>query len=612
MGGTVSQLDVVTLDSQRNSRAGATRKTKRTPTENWFQAADGSRLFYRYWPAESGAGDRAIVLLHRGHEHSGRLQGVVDKLDLGDFHMFAWDARGHGRSPGERGYARSFAELEKDLDGFVKHICQSCLIAQDRIAVVAQSISSVLVCAWVHDFAPKIRCMVLASPAFKVKLYVPLAKLGLRLLLALKGKAFIKSYVKAKFLTHDPAQIAAYENDPLISRSIAVNILLDLEDTADRLIADAAAIHAPTQVLISGADWVVRQKPQQVFCERLGSAVKEQHRFAEFYHDTLNEKDNHLPLAKAREFIQNQFAKPGFRPSLVGADEHGHTKLEYDALIKPLAPLSPKGVYFAATRMALRTVGRLSAGMRIGLDSGFDSGAALDYVYQNCPQGITPIGKLLDWAYLNSIGWRGIRQRKEHLARLIRAVAQTLQQCGRPLRFLDIAAGHGRYLLEVLLELKKNKVPFDALLRDYSQPNVERGNTLIREMGLEREVCFETGDAFDADSLARITPRPTLVIVSGLYELIPENAPLQASLAGIVASIEADGYLIYTNQPWHPQLELIARTLTSHRDGAPWIMRRRSQMEIDQLVEAAGFTKTEQLIDHWGMFSVSVARKGKP
>ncbi|HWH77328.1 MAG TPA: class I SAM-dependent methyltransferase family protein, partial [Candidatus Binatus sp.] len=351
---------------------------------------------------------------------------------------------------------------------------------------MAQSISSVLVSAWVHDFAPKIRCMVLAAPALKVKLYVPLARAGLRLWLKLKDKAFVKSYVKAKFLTHDPAQIASYENDPLISRSIAVNILLDLDDAATRVIADAAAIQVPTQVLISGADWVVRQKPQRIFFERLGSAVKEQHLFAEFYHDTLNEKDSHLPIGKAREFILRQFEKPAHWPALLKADQHGHTKLEYDALTKPLAPSSLKGLYFAATRMALRRVGRLSAGMRIGLDCGFDSGTALDYVYRNRPQGITPLGKLIDRGYLNSTGWRGIRQRKIHLARLIRATVQTLQQRGRPLRFLDIAAGHGRYLLEALLELKDGNIPFEALLRDYSQANVERGCQLIRDMGLER------------------------------------------------------------------------------------------------------------------------------
>ena len=69
------------------------------------------------------------------------------------------------------------------------------------------------------------------------------------------------------------------------------------------------------------------------------------------------------------------------------------------------------------------------------------------------------------------------------------------------------------------------------------------------------------------------------------------------------------GYLIYTGQPWHPQLEMIARALTSHRDGQAWVMRRRSQQELDQLVAAAGFEKLEQRIDEWGIFTVSVARR---
>jgi hypothetical protein len=66
--------------------------------------------------------------------------------------------------------------------------------------------------------------------------------------------------------------------------------------------------------------------------------------------------------------------------------------------------------------------------------------------------------------------------------------------------------------------------------------------------------------------------------------------------------------LIYTNQPWHPQLELIARGL-SNWDGEPWIMRRRTQAEMDELVGAAGFAKVQMEIDPWGMFTVSIARR---
>lgn len=583
----------------------------RASRENCFESADGARLFYRHWAAQARGGVRALILLHRGHEHSARLQNVVDKIGLDDFDIFAPDARGHGRSPGRRGYAESFGQLEKDLDCFIKHVSRNHRIPIENIAILAQSIGSVVAAAWVHDFAPKIRCMVLVSPAFKVKLYVPLARPSLRLLLLIKDPAFVKSYVKAKFLSHDPAQIASYENDPLISRSIAVNVLLDLYEAGSRLIRDAAAIHTPTQLLISGADWVVHRKAQEDFFAGLGARVKEKHLFDGFYHDTLNEKEGHLPIARARHFILRQFAEPLYFPSQLDADQRGVSKSEYDALARPLSPASPKAVYFAITKFALRTAGRLSNGIREGLTQGFDSGAALDYVYRNRAAGMTFLGKLIDWFYLNSIGWRGIRQRRAHLQRLLCEAAQSMQQAGRTVRFLDIAAGRGRYLLEVLSSLGATSSA-EALLCDYRKENVECGRRLIVEMGLASRARFETGDAFDRAALARIVPRPNVVVVSGLYELFPDNAPVQTSLAGVADAIEEGGYLIYTNQPWHPQLEMIARALTSHRDGVPWIMRRRSQMEMDQLVEAAGFSKTNQWIDRWGIFTVSVACKRRP
>ena len=62
-------------------------------------------------------------------------------------------------------------------------------------------------------------------------------------------------------------------------------------------------------------------------------------------------------------------------------------------------------------------------------------------------------------------------------------------------------------------------------------------------------------------------------------------------------------------QPWHPQPELIARPLTSHRGGAQWIMRRRSQAGLDQLVEHAGFETIERWTDESGIFTVSLAQR---
>ena len=42
---------------------------------------------------------------------------------------------------------------------------------------------------------------------------------------------------------------------------------------------------------------------------------------------------------------------------------------------------------------------------------------------------------------------------------------------------------------------------------------------------------------------------------------------------------------------------------------AAWVMRRRTQAEMDGLVWAAGFEKLEQRIDDAGIFTVSLARR---
>ena len=69
---------------------------------------------------------------------------------------------------------------------------------QSDIALIAQSFGAVLAATWVHDYAPTIRALVLASPAFSVKLYVPFAKEGIALWQKLKGHFFVNSYVKAQ------------------------------------------------------------------------------------------------------------------------------------------------------------------------------------------------------------------------------------------------------------------------------------------------------------------------------------------------------------------------------------------------------------------------------
>ncbi len=580
----------------------------REQQQHTFSTHDGVELFYRHWPATADAGPRkAIVLFHRGHEHSGRIAHLVDELGLPDFDFFAWDARGHGQSPGERGDSPSFATSARDVQTFCDHIGAAYGIDEENLAVVAQSVGAVIAATWVHDYAPKIRALVLASPAFKVKLYVPFARPGLALMRKFRGNFFVNSYVKAKFLSHDPQRVASYDSDPLITKAISVNVLLGLYEAADRVVADAQAIQVPTQLLISGSDFVVHRKPQQQFFERLGSLKKELHVLPGFFHDTLGERDRATAVNSARRFILQNFTQPLDRASLLDADKLGATCAESEALAAPLPRNSLRDLYWRMTRASMGLGKNLSDGVKLGFDTGFDSGSTLDYVYRNTPTGKGALGRMIDTNYLNSIGWRGIRQRKLNVEELLRLAMARLRADERDVRIVDIAAGHGRYILEALQGVAP--LPESILLRDYSDINVRDGSALIREKGLGDIAQFIKGDAFDRASLAALEPKPTLAVVSGLYELFADNAMVGGSLAGLAEAVEPGGYLVYTGQPWHPQLELIARALTSHRQGQAWVMRRRSQAEMDQLVEAAGFRKITQRVDEWGIFTVSLAQK---
>jgi len=574
-----------------------------TPTEHSMTLADGTDLFYRAWiPREPTR--KALVIFHRGHEHSGRLEDVVRDLRLRDVAVFGWDARGHGRSGGPRGYAPSFGRLTRDADEFIRHISETHGMRLEDMVVLGHSVGGVTVAAWVHDYAPPVRAMVLVTPALRVKLYVPFARTALRVarFLFRRRPMFVSSYVKGRLLTHDEEQARRYDEDPLISRTIAVNVLLGLHDTATRLIADAGAIRTPALVLAGGSDWVVDLAAEREFFDRLGTNVKRMRVFDEMHHDILHEKDRRAVLNDIRVFVRGAFAR-GEIPCVT--DDEAYTRAEYERLRAPLPRYSPKRVWFAAQCALLKTYGRLSNGIRLGWRAGFDSGSSLDYVYENRARGALLLGRIIDRFYLNNVAWAAIRQRKANVEKLLGEAIERLSETGAPVRILDVATGQGRYVLDTLAAFADRNVT--ALLRDYSQANVEAGRTLAARLDL-KGVMFEQADAFDGVSYASLDPSPNIAIVSGLFELFPANAPVRKCLEGIADAIEEDGYLIYTGQPWHPQIEMIARVLTN-RDGESWVMRRRTQRELDELVREAGFEKIRTEVGGRGIFTVSIAKR---
>ena len=579
-------------------------------TESGFNSIDQTRLFYRSWQPKIVRTDgvtRALIFLHRGHEHSGRIQSLVEQFGFQQDWAFAWDARGHGYSPGARGDAPSFDVLVQDFNAFVAHIQKIYQIEPENIVIVANSVGAVIASTWIHDFAPRIRGVVMAAAAFKIKLYVPFAKSCLRLAICFKPDLFVTSYIRSSMLTHSQEQAEAYDRDTLVTKSISARVLLGLSDTAKRIVDDAAAIDVPILMLVADKDYVVEQAPQRQFFERISSPLKRYLVLENCFHSIFYEQNAQYAIDASRQFIDDCFAcAPAQLGQYHSADTHSASAKQYVKLRQGVSENFVTNIYYGLQRAMLRFVGPLSDGMKIGLEHGFDSGASLDYVYRNQESGKLFIGKLIDRGYLDAIGWRGIRQRKLHLQQILSGlIAQS--PTDQNLRILDIAAGAGRYVLETVKCFQDRDI--DVTLRDFSAKNLEDAKKLANGLQLKMPVTYQCRDAFSSDSYPESEEKYDIVIISGLFELFSENALISKALQGVLQQLKVNGYVIYTNQPWHPQLLMIAKTLTNHQ-GSPWIMRPRPQAEMDALIAEIGGQKIETKIGIAGIFTVSVTKFG--
>ena len=577
--------------------------------ESGFDSTDGTRLFYRSWqPVNPASGQpRALIFLHRGHEHCGRIAQLVEQFGFTGYWAFAHDARGHGYSPGERASAPGFTSMVEDLDSFVVHIALTHGIAVENMVIVGNSVGAVIAATWLHDYAPRVRGVIMAAAAFDIKLYVPLAKPALRLARRFKPELAVTSYVRSSMLTHSLEQADAYDTDPLIAKSISAKVLLELSDTAKRVLADAAAIDTPILMLAADKDFVVSLAPQQRFFDTISSTLKRFVQLSDCYHAVYYERDMRAAIEASRSFIEECFNTALPAPAhYLQADRDSHSARRHAASLTGAGGTRLERIAYRLQKSMLGVLGPLSHGMQIGLQHGFDSGASLDYVYRNRAGGRLGIGAIIDRGYLDAVGWRGIRLRKVHLqealGKLIAAHTGTA-----PLRILDVAAGCGRYVLETVKRYQDR--PMAITLRDFAPHNLESARVLAQQLGVIQAIDYQLRDAFDSANYPPAEGQYDIVIVSGLYELFSNNQWVQTSLNAIAGAMADGAHLVYTGQPWHPQLDMIAQTLDNHQ-GKPWVMRPRPQAELDALVRAAGLDKLSSQIGLEGIFNVSLARKG--
>jgi len=225
---------------------------------------------------------------------------------------------------------------------------------------------------------------------------------------------------------------------------------------------------------------------------------------------------------------------------------------------------------YAILRFLLNTIGRLSQGIRLGWRTGFDSGVMLEYVYENRPRGITPLGVLIDRQFLAHPVWEGVRSRRNMLIEQLHAA---VTHYDNP-RIFDLAAGVGSYLFS----LPKGQATIIA--GDYEPEAVKQGQQKAQSLDRD-DIHFKHNNAFNLKEFA--TVQANILVASGFFDILTEDDQIQTVLRNGTSITEPGARWVFTIQEHHPDLNLLRHTLVDlHKK--PWELVPRS---ADVLVEWA-------------------------
>lgn len=256
-----------------------------------IEGAGGTRLHYRHQPVDDPAG--RILAVHGLGEHSGRLDRLAECASGLRMDYQALDLRGHGRSDGRRGHARTIDLLLEDLDRFRR----SADAGRPSLPTVwlGHSLGALLVGRYVQEFGfPGLAGAVLVAPFVRVALQPPAWKVRLgavadRILPTLT----LDNEIRADMLFRTPDEARAWREDPLVHQRISARLWGEMQRHAAVLVRRASQSRTPMLIQIAGDDRVVSVEAGRDFVSRLGGKVRVREydgAFHDLYHDPASDE----------------------------------------------------------------------------------------------------------------------------------------------------------------------------------------------------------------------------------------------------------------------------------------------------------------------------------
>jgi lysophospholipase len=259
--------------------------------EGFFSARDGVRLFWHIERASAPAGH--VALLHGYAEHLGRHGEIMRALADAGYSVHLLDCRGHGQSGGKRAHVDRFEEYLSDLEVFLARVNEQASGAP--VFLLGHSHGALIAARYLLDRPDAVRGVVLASPYFRRKLYVPALKvLAGKLVGRVLPSLPMKNELKPEQLTRDVRIQNATRADPLYLQIATPRWFNESNAAQETVLRRSTEFVTPFLLLFGADDPVGDPAGGREFFEHATSKDKQHKQYDGLLHELFHEPEREL------------------------------------------------------------------------------------------------------------------------------------------------------------------------------------------------------------------------------------------------------------------------------------------------------------------------------
>jgi len=274
--------------------------------EGTFRTTDGLLLFYRAWRPGKPRGVLAVV--HGFGEHSGLYAGAATQFAARGYAVYALDQRGHGRSPGARGYVDSWDDYRRDLASFLD-VVQGAE-SPCPVFLVGNSMGSAIVLDYALRHAAAIRGVVASgAPLGQVGVPAWLMALG-RLLSGVWPGFTVNARLDLRNLSRDLEAANAIVEDPLFHQRGSARLLTEFEAVKAEVARRAAEFRLPLLMLHGSEDRIASPQGSRAFFESVTFVDKERKEYPGACHNLFHETNRQEMLGDVERWLDRRVVEP--------------------------------------------------------------------------------------------------------------------------------------------------------------------------------------------------------------------------------------------------------------------------------------------------------------